>query len=187
MTDQEIIILIKKGKQSKALAMLYKIYPAVQKYVLDYGGTSSDAEDIFQDGLLIFMDKTNDPNFQLSASISTYLYGICKNLCREKHRIAKRSRIEDKELNEHEFSKDIEEFNEEERKYQSLDQVLIESGKKCLDLLKMFYYDNLSMKVIAARMGFKSETSAKTQKYKCLEKARILTTTILMEQQQTIL
>ncbi len=73
-----------------------------------------------------------------------------------------------------ELAKSVEEFFEEEQKYQALDDVLIKVDKKCLDILKMFYYQKLSMKVIASKLGFKSETSAKTQKYKCLEKARKL-------------
>jgi RNA polymerase sigma factor (sigma-70 family) len=185
MSDTEIINLIKKGKHSKALSRLYKIYPAVRKYVIETGGSATESEDIFQDALLIFMDKVYDQNFQLSASISTYIFGICKNLCREKIRKNNRTTHIEQEINDDEFEKNIEEFLEEERKYQALDQILIEAGKKCMDILKMFYYENLSMKVIATKLGFSSETSAKTQKYKCLEKARDLTNTILMEYNTT--
>ena len=42
----------------------------------------------------------------------------------------------------------------------------------------MFYYQKRSMKTIASELGFKSETSAKTQKYKCLEKARKLISSV---------
>lgn len=187
MTDQEIISLINKGQHSKALGKLYKIYPAVQKYVIEYGGTLTDAEDIFQDGLVIFIEKTARNEFVLSSTLSTFLFGICKNLYREKYRNSKRTLNVEYLPEDGEIEINISEFYEEERKYQALDRILIESGKKCMDLLKMFYFDNLSMKAIAANLGFSSETSAKTQKYKCLEKARNLTASILMEQKQTIL
>ena len=68
MSDQKVIDLIRNNQPSKALTKLYKIYPAVLKHVTEYGGTESDAEDIFQDGLLVFMNKINDINFQLSSS-----------------------------------------------------------------------------------------------------------------------
>jgi len=185
MTDQEIVALIKNGKHSQALEKLYKIYPAVQKYALECACSITDAEDMFQDGLVIFIEKTERQDFKLTASISTYLFGICKNLCREKQRNFSRKTMKENELEHDELSTDIDELLEEERKYKALDKILIESGKKCMDLLKMFYVSNLSLKVIASSLGFKSETSAKTQKYKCLEKARNLTATILMEQKQT--
>ena len=178
MSDQKIIDLIKNGKHSKALDKLYKIYPAVEKYVTDYGGTKMDAQDIFQDGLLIFIGKISDTNFQLSSSISTFVFGICKNLNRENTRRTSNKINEVPEPHNDEHAKSVEEFLAEEQKYQELDKILTKLDKKCLKMLKMFYYQKLSMKVIASKLGFKSEASAKTQKYKCLEKARKLISSV---------
>jgi RNA polymerase sigma factor (sigma-70 family) len=183
MTDRRIIDLVKHGKHSKALDKLYKIYPAVLKYVKESGGTVSDTEDIFQDAMVIFIEKVSKDDFVLSSSISTYVFGICKNLSREKRREHQKDRVKTIEAKREEDTKSIDEFLEEERKYQALDKILIQTGKKCLELLKLFYYDRFSMKAIASRLGFKSETSAKTQKYKCLEKARSLTESALSKTQ----
>jgi DNA-directed RNA polymerase specialized sigma24 family protein len=46
------------------------------------------------------------------------------------------------------------------------------TGQKCMDLLKNFYYDKLSMAEIAQSFGFSGERSATVQKFKCLEKVR---------------
>jgi len=178
MSDQKIIDLIKSGKHSKALDKLYKIYPAVKKHVTDYGGSETDAEDIFQDGLLIFIGKISDTDLQLSSSISTFVFGICKNLNRENIRRTSKKINEEPEFQDDEHSKSIEEFLDEEQEYKALDEVLIKVDEKCLKMLKMFYYQKLSMRVIASKLGFKSEASAKTQKYKCLEKARKLISTV---------
>ena len=78
------------------------------------------------------------------------------------------------QLQDKDITSSIELFVEEEKKYKELDEVLVKVDKKCLKMLQMFYYQKLSMKVIADNLGFKSEASAKTQKYKCLEKARKL-------------
>ncbi len=172
MSDKKIIYLIRKGKDSIALEKLYKIYPAVKKYVLDNNGTHEDAADIFQDALSIFIQKVMDNNFTLSSSISTYIFGICKNLNYEKNRkLKKKINFENRILSEEDL-KSIEEYIEEEEKYKKLDAALESSGKKCLELLQLYYYRRLSMKQIAQILGYSSEKSAKTQKYKCLEKAR---------------
>ena len=178
MSDQKIIDLIKRGKHSKALDKLYKIYPAVKKHVTDYGGTETDAEDIFQDGLLIFIGKISNSDFHLSSSISTFVFGICKNLNRENIRQTIKKQDKEPELQANEYTKSIEEFLDEEQKYQELDNILIKLDEKCLEMLKMFYYQKLSMKIIATKLSFKSELSAKTQKYKCLEKARRLISSV---------
>ena len=59
-----------------------------------------------------------------------------------------------------------------EEREQSVLASLERTGKKCLRLLKAFYYDHLSMDDIAARFGFNGRRSATVQKYKCLEKVR---------------
>jgi RNA polymerase sigma factor (sigma-70 family) len=187
MTDQKIIDLIKKGKHSRALDKLYKIYPAVVKSVKESGGSIADAEDVFQDAMVIFIEKVNNPNFILSSAISTFVFGICKNLNYEKRREVQKGKTRTVQTKSEGDNTGLEEFLEEERKYQALDKVLIKAGTKCLELLKMFYYDRLSMKTIASRLGFKSETSAKTQKYKCIEKARNLTETVLLQTQKEAL
>jgi len=66
---------------------------------------------------------------------------------------------------------DPEDADMEERE-QSLLAALARSGKKCIELLKAFYYDNCSMQDIAARFGFNGTRPATVQKYKCLEKVR---------------
>ncbi len=45
---------------------------------------------------------------------------------------------------------------------------------RCKQLLRLFYFENERMAEIAKKMGFSSEKSAKTQKYKCMEKAHQL-------------
>lgn len=174
MSDRRIIQLIRRGKDSIALEKLYKIYPAVEDYVSKNSGTKQDAADIFQDALSIFIIKVKDDDFRLSSSISTYLFGICKNLNYEKNRKSKKkAKFENNFLSEADI-KTVEEYIEEEEKYKKLDDALQASGKKCLELLELFYYRKLSMKVIAKLLGYTNEKSAKTQKYKCLEKARKL-------------
>ena len=174
MSDRKIIDLIRKGKHSTAIAKLYKIYPAVESHVLASGGNEIDAQDIFQDALLIFIGKISNFDFQLSSSISTYLFGICKNLNYENIRKSMKKTSQELQLQDEDITSSIELFVEEEKKYKELDEVLVKVDKKCLKMLQMFYYQKLSMKVIADNLGFKSEASAKTQKYKCLEKARKL-------------
>ena len=46
------------------------------------------------------------------------------------------------------------------------------AGKKCMDLLRSFYYDHLPLQDAATLFGFSGVRSATVQKYKCLEKVR---------------
>ncbi len=179
MSDKRIIELIRKGKDALALKKLYSNYPAVVKLIIESGGSPEDAKDIFQDALSIFVMKVADDNFTLTSSISTYIFGICKNLNHEKMRNTKKRINFEKTLSkeEHEISNTVSKYLEEEEKYKKIDKALEKTGSKCLKLLQLYYYQRFSMKQIAKILGYNNESSAKTQKYKCLEKVRKLVDT----------
>jgi hypothetical protein len=61
----------------------------------------------------------------------------------------------------------------EEAKIACAEKALETIGEKCWHILKAFYYEGLSMAKIALQFGFSSEKSAKNQKYKCLERAKL--------------
>ena len=46
------------------------------------------------------------------------------------------------------------------------------TGKRCMDLLRSFYYKKKTPAEIAEDHNYNSEHSASVQKYKCLEKVR---------------
>lgn len=73
MRDHKIVQLLREGKESIAFRKLYSCYPKIEKLILSNGGSKSDAEDLFQEALIIFYEKVQQSNFELRSSISTYL------------------------------------------------------------------------------------------------------------------
>ncbi|MBO9566854.1 MAG: sigma-70 family RNA polymerase sigma factor [Niastella sp.] len=128
------------------------------------GGTLEEAKDAFHDALLIYMEKEKAGRLQLHSSPKAYLLGTAR-ICWLRAREATVA------LPEAFDAAEPADAGMEERE-QSLRASLVSSGKKCLELLKAFYYDHCSMQDIAARFGFNGTRSATVQKYKCLEKVR---------------
>lgn len=48
--------------------------------VYQKGGSLEDARDIFQDGLIIMLEKIDNNDFELTCKFKTYLYCVCENL-----------------------------------------------------------------------------------------------------------
>ena len=44
------------------------------------GGSLDDAKDIFQDGLMVMLEKIDNDDFVLTCKFQTYLYCVCENL-----------------------------------------------------------------------------------------------------------
>lgn len=79
-SDSEIIDCL-RSRQSYVVRYLSARYlPMVRQIVTETGGTFEDAKDIFQEALLILIEKIDDRDFILTCRFKTFLYCICKNL-----------------------------------------------------------------------------------------------------------
>lgn len=139
-------------------------FPDVARMIRRKGGTLEEAKDAFHDALLIYMEKEKAGRLQLHSSPKAYLLGTAR-ICWLHARGATVALPEAFDAAEPEDA-GIEDTE------QNLRASLVRSGKKCLELLKAFYYDHCSMLDIATRFGFNGTRSATVQKYKCLEKVR---------------
>ena len=143
----------------------------VKKLIQSKGGTAEQAEDVFQEALIIFYKKASAPAFELTASISTYVYSVARFLWKDE--LKKNGlKYDTAEVENLEFESELEEIAQKEKKFQVVEEVLNSIGEKCLEILQLFYYEGFSMKEIARQVDLKSEKVAKNQKYKCLERAR---------------
>ena len=171
MKDSEMIAQIRQGNHNVVLKQLYKEFPKVKTNILKNGGSAEIAQEIFNDSLLLLVEKVTVPSFELTASLSTYLYGIAR--FRWMNEARKHQKYQQNEWkNTMLFTEEDLAYDEEkELKLQAVEQVLETITQKCRQLFEFFYFQKLSMKVIAEKLQFSSVNSAKTQKYKCLEKA----------------
>lgn len=172
MKEAQLMANIRSGNGSKGLQRLYRYYPVVEKMILSHGGRKADAQDIYQEALIIFYRKVRSIDFELTSSIDTYLFGICKYLWRDHLRKKQSEKAGTIEVSWPNESEDWDNLMEEERQFGLAESALQQLGQRCRELLERFYLRKERMKAIAREMGFSSENSVKNQKYKCLENAR---------------
>ena len=139
-------------------------FPDFARMIRKMGGTLEQAKDSFHDALLIYLEKEKAGALHLHASPKAYLLGTAR-IC------WLRSRKSNLPLPEGFEPADLQDPETEEIE-RTLLKSLQKSGKRCLELLKAFYYDHRSMQDIAERFGLNGRRSATVQKYKCLEKVR---------------
>ena len=171
MTDQEIILAIREGRREPALKELYKEFPKVKANIQSTGGDEMIARQLFHDSLILLMEKVSKDDFELSSKLSTFLYGINRFLW--KNELRKRQRSPELEWKDTLIltADDVGYNEEKEEKIKVLNQILNQVTEKCKKIFELFYFKKESMSDIAEKLGFTSVNSAKTQKYKCMEKA----------------
>ncbi len=164
MNEDKIIVKTAEDREKLFIALYQSAFPAVARYVRKMGGTFDEAKDIFQDALVIYYEKAISNTLALQSNEKAYLLGIAKHLWLRKFKD-----------NCHYIALDAFEVENEEAAQPSDSKILNflqTAGKKCMDLLRSFYYDELPLNDIAERFGFSGARSATVQKYKCLEKVR---------------
>jgi RNA polymerase sigma factor (sigma-70 family) len=138
--------------------------------VTQLGGSSEDARDIFQEGLMIMLEKIDNREFTLTCKFKTFLYCVCENLW--KSAIIKRQRAasylirrvdtEDKS----DFSELIDDKLCEDIFHKAFD-TLDTAGKS---ILKM-YWEEYSPREIADKLGY---TYGYVRKKKCEAQAELI-------------
>lgn len=178
-SDTELLTAIATG-DSAAIDQLYKLYhPILIKWICSRGGEEVDAEDAFQDAVLVLYEKAQDSEFCLTCKISTYLFAVCKRIWLKKISQRMPSVALDQDDDEggvqlRAEEEDVQLFLEQEAKMEQLDVALKALGEPCAGLIKAFYVEQKSMKDIADAFHYTNPENAKTQKYKCLNRLRKL-------------
>ncbi len=171
MKDTEIFENIDKGRDNEALSVIYKIsLPKIRKYILSNSGTEDDVKDIFQDTIVIFYRQVKTGKFKRELGIDGFLYHVARNLyikhvTRYANKNLKTDVWEDKGASE-----DLLQNVMSEEKQQLIHRLFEDLGNTCSELLKLVIFQDLSMKDVAARMGFSNENVAKTKNYKCRQR-----------------
>lgn len=157
--------------RDQALTRLYRQgYPPVRRYIGRRGGSEQDAQDMFQDALVVFYEQATGGTLVLTASASTYLLSISRNLWHQE--VRRRARLPHQALPDAWEPAATEEAEAlPDPTFAVLDHVE-RLGIKCKSLLLSFYYFQQPLSELAETHGYRSVRSATVQKFKCLERLR---------------
>ena len=137
------------------------------KYVIQNSGTESDASALLQDALVVLWEKVRQKDFILNARLSTFLYGVVKNIWLKE--LARRKKLVSLDLVQ---SKSDEHPGQDEQLEQDelatiVKECMSHLSDLCQKVLIAFYYEELSMHEISRKLGLASEDVAKSKKYQC--------------------
>lgn len=132
-------------------------------------GTEKEAEDVFQDAMIATYQKASDEEFALSCKLSTFIFGVAKNIWLD--RLRSRGRYVYTEAQQ------MEEISPPDG--QNLDQVVIEAemdmvyrrnfarlSSECQKILT-YFFNGYSMKEIVKKLKFPSDAFARKKKFNC--------------------
>lgn len=173
--DLEILRGIEVGN-NLVIQKLYKLYfPPIEKMIINNQGSREEAQDIFQETVIVLYDKVIHGNFELSSKLKTFLYAVSKRLWL-KQLTRGASKYHSDLIDDLEDSLAAEEAIEEhtitEANLTHMEDALNNLGEPCKTILQDFYIKNASMLDICEKFGYTNADNAKNQKYKCLQRLK---------------
>lgn len=172
-SDSTLVEAIKnKNNLNEAVLHLYREHAAVARsFIMGRGGSEQDADDIFQETVISFIDTVQKEKFRFESGIRTFLISISKNLWLNELRKRQRSDNREKifETSREQEDAGVSEAIGDRELKQQLQKMLDGLGKSCRKILILFYYENLPMKEIVSHLHYENEQVVRNKKYKCLQ------------------
>lgn len=161
-----------KSEDGSSFELLYKSYfPYVASYVKQNLGNNEDAEDIFQEAIIVLLQKVRQPDFILTSSLKTFLYAVAKNLWLKRLRDNK-IKIEDTELTLTNYATETFELEPEKSIEEKVENWLLKITRNCQNILKALFFYEVPMDHLMAKMGWKNKHTASNQKHKCIQQIK---------------
>lgn len=173
--DDLILAEIRKNNEA-ALGELYKThYPMAVNLICSNSGTEQEAKDIYQEAVIAFYERAQEPGFLLTCKIKTYLYAVCRRLWLKRLAEKKRFSISIPETETFDgVETEVQEAEEREVSFTRMSESLHALGEPCRSIIEDFYIHDFSMEIISEKFGYTSADNAKNQKYKCLQRLKKL-------------
>lgn len=166
-----------RSEEKASFELLYKFYfPSISYHIRQNGRSKEDAEDIFQEAIVVLLQKVRQTDFALTSSLKTYLFAIAKNLWLKRLRDEKFITVDNEDL-EWALPEVEAEMFEIGAKLEKSDEQKVQTWLEkitanCRQILKAIFFYEESMDSLMKKMGWKNKHTAANQKYKCIEQVK---------------
>ena len=176
-SDKKLTESICQGGQAREWAtsqLLDQHIYFVKKLSKQFHQPEEQVLDAYTDALMLLLDHIISGRFRGESQLSTYLYQILFNKCRD---LLKRPSTNTIELND--WTENLEKSSQsylieflEKEEVSTLHLYMDKIGSTCKQILLDWGYWGYNMEEIAERVGLENADQAKKRKYKCLQKLK---------------
>ncbi|MGZ8509858.1 MAG: RNA polymerase sigma factor [Chitinophagaceae bacterium] len=172
-TDAELLANLRSANRIDiAIKSIYRShFESLGWYVMNNNGSRQDAEDIFQDVVIGFIDLVQKDKFRGESSIKTFLFALNRHAWLNE--LKKRGRTlnrEEKYQKEQELTgPDVTGMIADREARAQVIYLLGQIGETCKKILLLFYYESLSITEILNHLHYENEQVVRNKKYKCLK------------------
>lgn len=171
--DSELVANLRNGKRMEEMIKdLYRNhFNSLCWYIMNNSGSRQDAEDVFQEVLVAFIDLVQKDKFRGESTVKTFLFSLNRytwlNELKKRNRTLLRE--EKYERQQDKLVADTSDLIADRERKAEIIKLVGELGETCRKILLLFYYENLSMREILQTVDYENEQVLRNKKYKCLK------------------
>lgn len=173
LSDTELVSNLRTGQRlEETIKAIYRSYfDTLGWYVMNNSGSRQDAEDVFQEVVVSFIDLVQKDKFRGESSVKTFLFSLNRHtwLNELKRRGRAEAREEKFERGQERVEMDTSHLIADREERAEVARLVAELGETCKKILLLFYYENRSIKEILEQMHYETEQVVRNKKYKCLK------------------
>lgn len=171
--DVELVSNIREGiRMDESIKTLYRnCFESLNWYIMNNSGSRQDAEDIFQEVVINFIDLVQKDKFRGESSIKTFLFSLNRFtwLNELKKRGRTLAREEKYQRGQEVVDTDVSHLIAGRESTSQVMQLMDQLGETCKKILLLFYYENQSIREILESLHYENEQVVRNKKYKCLK------------------
>jgi RNA polymerase sigma factor (sigma-70 family) len=172
-SDKELVAAIRENTNlNKAILFIYQEHAEkTSSFLIKYGASEQEAQDVFQETVIAFIDIAKKETYRLDAKIGTFLVAVAKNIWFNEVKKKERSSFREKQFEKgrEQEEADVNQHIIEREMKQQMRDLLYKLDEPCRKILLLFYYENLSMKEIVHHLPYENEQVVRNKKSKCLQ------------------
>jgi len=173
LPDTELVANLRVGKSmDESIKAIYRNhFESLCWYIMNNSGSRQDAEDVFQEVVLSFIDLVQKDKFRGESTVKTFLFSLNRHtwLNELKRRGRAVAREEKYERGQDKMEMDASHYIADREGKAEVTRLVGELGETCRKILLLFYYENLSMREILETLHYENEQVVRNKKYKCLK------------------
>ena len=171
--DSELVANLRAGKRmDETIKTIYRNhFDSLNWYVMNNSGSRQDAEDVFQEVVMAFIDLVKKDKFRGESTVKTFLYSLNRHtwLNELKRRGRALAREEKYEKGQERIELDASHLISDREGKAEVIKLVGQLGDICKKILLLFYFENLSISEILDTLDYQNEQVVRNKKYKCLK------------------
>jgi RNA polymerase sigma factor (sigma-70 family) len=171
--DTELVANLRSGsRMDETIKAIYRDYfDGLCWYVMNNSGSRQDAEDVFQEVVVSFIELVQKDKFRGESTVKTFLFSLNRHtwLNELKRKGRALTREEKYEKGQEGIVTDVSLVIADRESKQQVMNLVGQLGEACKKILVMFYYENLSIKEMLDALDYENEQVVRNKKYKCMK------------------